>query len=77
MASNSANRRLASLLLGQPVEDWIHERRDEGLSWRLVTRALMQRTNGQVDVTHETVRAWADQSERAADATCRRTGIAR
>lgn len=55
------NQRLASLILGQPVQTWIASRRDSGRSWRLVARDLYEATNGQIDVTHETVRNWAEQ----------------
>jgi hypothetical protein len=55
------NQRLASLILGQPVQSWIITRRTAGRSWRLVARDLYEATNGQIDVTHETVRNWAEQ----------------
>lgn len=51
-------QRLASLLLEQPVADWIADRRDEGRSWRLIARELQLSTNGQIDVTAETLRSW-------------------
>ncbi len=50
----------ATMLLGQPVSGWIVARRTDGLSWRKIALALRDATGGQVDVTHETVRAWAD-----------------
>ena len=57
-------QRLASLLLQQPVTDWIADRRDAGTSWRLIARELHTSTQGQIDVTAETLRGWT--SERAA-----------
>jgi len=59
-------QKLARLLLGRPVDQWIQERRAAGRSWRLITRDLYEATNGQIDVTHETVRAWAAEPEPAA-----------
>lgn len=53
-------------MLGQPVNEWISERRSEGLSWRLIARALYERTGCQVDVTHETIRGWAHHEDKAA-----------
>jgi hypothetical protein len=60
--SFSAGQKLASLLLGQPVDQWIAAQRKAGLSWRLIARALYERTNGQVDVTYETLRNWSDRT---------------
>lgn len=59
-------RRLARVLLGQPVEQWIRDRRTAGKSWRRIALELRDTTNGQIDVTHETVRAWAAITEHAA-----------
>jgi hypothetical protein len=55
-------QRLATLLLGQPVREWIAEQRERGNSWRKIADDLNARTNGQVDVTHEAVRGWADEA---------------
>jgi hypothetical protein len=55
------HQKLAGLLLAQPVDQWIRDRRAEGMSWRAVTKLLSDKTNGQIDITHETVRAWAEQ----------------
>jgi len=60
------SQRLASLLLGQPVDKWLRAKRDTGRSWRLIARDLYEATNGQVDVTHEALRRWVDDSEKAA-----------
>ncbi len=51
-------QRLADVLLGRSVADYVAERRDAGRSWRLVARDLYKATNGAVDVTHETLRGW-------------------
>ena len=50
--------KLASILLGQDVREWINPRRDDGRSWRLISRDLYEATNRQVDVTHEAIRSW-------------------
>lgn len=57
-------QRLATLLLGQPVHEWIIAQRASGSSWRTVADELAKATNGQVVVSHEAVRGW--QTEEAA-----------
>jgi hypothetical protein len=54
-------QKLAGIILGRPVEDWIEDRRSSGRSWRLIARDLYEATDGQVDITHEAVRRWADR----------------
>lgn len=56
--TKSPTQRLAGMLLGQPVDRWISGRRLAGRSWRLIARDLYEQTNGQVDVSHETLRLW-------------------
>lgn len=51
-------QRLASLILGQSVTDFIAARRATGTPWRLIERELRDATDGQIDVTHETLRQW-------------------
>ena len=55
--------RLASHLLGRDVREFIAERRGSGprhRAWRLVARDLYEATDGQIDVTYETLRSWAE-----------------
>lgn len=60
-------QKLAGIILGRPVEEWIRDRRETtGRSWRLISRDLYEATNGQVDITHEAVRKWADRKATAA-----------
>lgn len=59
-------QQLAGMILGEPVHDWILKRRSEGKSWRIVARDLYEVTNHRIDVTYETVRLWADDTEKAA-----------
>ena len=54
--------KLASILLGQDVREWITGRRDDGRSWRLISRDLYEATNKQVDVTHEAIRSWVTEA---------------
>lgn len=58
---------LASVALGRPVRSWIWDRRSEGLSWQAIARRLALDTNGRIEVTHETVRAWGLAAPRALD----------
>lgn len=53
--------RLASILLGQDVRQWLRAERAAGRSWRVISRNLYESTNRQVDVTYETLRSWADE----------------
>ena len=55
------NMKLASILLGQDVREWIGQRRSDGRSWRLISRDLYEATNKQVNVTHEAVRSWVTE----------------
>lgn len=49
---------LADLLLDQPVETWVHERRGRGMSWRRIALEMRDATEGKVDVSPTTVMAW-------------------
>lgn len=53
-------QRLATVLLGRDLGEWVAERRDpEALHpWRLIAQQLRKATDGQVDVTGETLRSW-------------------
>ena len=64
--SGTPTQRLASVLLGQPVQQWLRQQRTTGRSWRLITRDLYETTNGQIDITHEAARKWANEPEKAA-----------
>lgn len=57
--SATPTQRLATLLLERDVREFIEEKRAEGRAWRFIARDLYDATNGQVDVTYETVRSWA------------------
>lgn len=59
MTSGTPRQQLADIALGRPVADFIADRRDAGASYRTIARELHAATGGQVDVTDQTVRAWA------------------
>lgn len=53
------NQRLADVLLGEPVEDWLKRKRDEGLSWRRISLVLL--TEKEIDVAPGTLLAWVEE----------------
>lgn len=59
------NMKLASIMLGRPVETWIQEQRDQGKSWHKVALALNAATNGQIELTGEAIRLWSKQGDAA------------
>lgn len=60
-------QRLATVLLGEDLGQWVAERRDPDAlhSWRLISQQLAKATDGQVDVTGETLRSWYGDLEQA------------
>lgn len=62
----SATQRLADRILGQTVEHWVDQRRAEGRAWPKVARDLYEATDGEIDVTGETLRRWAGETVPAA-----------
>ena len=63
--TDTPTQKLASIILGQDVREWITQRRSDGRSWRLISRDLYEATNRQVDVTHESIRSWVTEGEDA------------
>lgn len=59
-------QRLAEVLLDVPLERFVADRRAARRSWRLIARDLNEATQGQVDVTHETLRLWYGDLTKAA-----------
>lgn len=53
-------QQLATMLLGRPVDEWIRERRAAGQPWRVIARDLYERTNGRIDVAHQTLVNWTE-----------------
>lgn len=66
MDTLTPSQKLAGMLLGRPVKDYIRERRDLGRSWRLVARDLYDATNGQIDITYQAAKNWAADDRDAA-----------
>lgn len=62
-------RRLADLLLGGRLDQFVLTKRAEGRSWRLIARDLWETTNGELDVTYETLRAWFPEEREPERAT--------
>lgn len=58
MAPTPPRQRLADLLLGRPVLDFIAERRADDASYRRIAADLRDATSGEIDVSDVTVRAW-------------------
>lgn len=58
MAHATPLHRLASAILGRPLEEWVRERRADGMSWRVMAHDLYADTDRQVSVSFETLRAW-------------------
>lgn len=58
-------KRLADHLVGG-IDGWIAQRRQAGKSWRVISRELSDLTDGEIDVTYETLRSWAAEPTEAA-----------
>lgn len=69
MATETTTQRLAGLLLGEPLEEFVRTRREAKRAWRLVARDLWKATNGEVDVTHETLRTWYPDADTTRNAS--------
>ncbi len=54
----SPRQRLASVLLDQPVADFIAERRAKRESFASIALALREATDGEIEITDEAVRQW-------------------
>lgn len=65
---DTPNIRLATMLLGRPVLDWVREKRaeDPQPSWTAIAEELNHRTNGAVVVTREAIRQWVNPKQAAA-----------
>ena len=55
-------QRLANVVLGEDLETFVTSRRPER-SWRLIARDLREATDGQVDVTEQTLQNWYGKAD--------------
>ena len=65
----TATQRLATVLLGQDLGEWVAERRAHPYqpSWQAIADELTRTTDGQIEVSRETLRLWyADPAEKQA-----------
>jgi hypothetical protein len=51
-------RQLVEALLGESLEGWVVARRARSLSWAAIAAELTECTDGQCDLSRETLRAW-------------------
>lgn len=63
--ASTPKQQLATLLFGGDLETFVRDRRDVGTPWRVVARDLYEATDGKVDVTHETLRVWFPDDQKA------------
>lgn len=63
MALESPRMRLASLLLKQPVTEFIAQRRAEQQSWITIRDAIRDATDGEIDVSWQAVQQWAGRTD--------------
>ena len=67
MADLTPTRRLADLLLDGGLDDFVLSRRSENVAWRRIERDLFLATDGQVDISFETLRQWYGETPEKAD----------
>lgn len=65
MPSETPVARVASLLLGRPVLDYIDDRREAGVTWQAIADELADLTNGEVVVTWQAIQGWARRAPAA------------
>jgi len=61
----SPTHRYADVLLERPLAELVAERRSAGVSWRRISLELRDATNGEIDVTYETLRSWFPEAVNA------------
>jgi hypothetical protein len=54
--AETPTQRLASIYLGQPLRDFVVERRPK--AWQVIARELSTATNGQINISGEALRLW-------------------
>lgn len=68
MPPTPPRQRLADLLLGRPVLEFIAEKYADGLSYRRIAADLRDATDGEIDVSDVTIRTWRLASLNSEDA---------
>ena len=58
MQQPTPSRRLADTLIEGGLAAFVAKRRGDGASWRRIAADLRDATDGQVDLTDETLRGW-------------------
>lgn len=66
MSAPTTRMRLADLILGRPVVEFIGERRAAGQSWPAIRDALREATGGEIAITWQAVQQWHGKSAGAA-----------
>lgn len=66
MPKQTAKQRLADLILGRPLAEFVAERRASDVSWRRISRELLDSTDGAVDISGESLRSWFCDEEAGA-----------
>jgi len=64
--TKTTTQRLATMLVGKPIGEWVAQRRAQNMSWRKIAVELHDHTNGQVSVTGETLRLWSESTTEGA-----------
>ena len=59
--TDTPTQKLASIILGRDVREWITQRRTKGVPGGSYPATSHEATNRQVDVTHESVRSWVTE----------------
>lgn len=54
----TAKQRLADLILGRPLAEFVAERRANDIAWSRIARELRDATDGAVEVSRESLREW-------------------
>lgn len=60
-ATTQSTARLLADQLIPDFDDYVRSLRDSGESWRAISRHLVQRTGGVLNVSHETLRRWCER----------------
>lgn len=67
MQRKTARHRLADLLLGRPVVEFVEERRANGRAWHEIAYDLRDATDGEITVSGEALRQWVASTATAQD----------